>query len=108
MKAIFAAAGLALICTFAARAQTAVSGQVATVEIVAGGGGAPGNGDFRVYLSGSLVQCNGQTWSYVNATDPNYKGILGGILTARASGLPVTLYVSQDSSGYCLIDFMMF
>ena len=91
----------------AAYAQSGVSvGQVGAVEIVGSGSGAPGNFDFRVYIAGGAVVCNGQTWAYVNTTDANYNAIVANILSARALGAQVTLNWIQSSSGYCQIGYM--
>lgn len=53
------------------------TGTVIGMEMVAGAGGAPGNHDFRVHLSGSPTMCSGAidpSWAYINVSDPNYKG----------------------------------
>src|SRR6185312_14378947 len=76
----------------AAYAQSGVSvGQVGAIEIVGSGSGAPGNFDFRVYLIGGSVICNGQTWAYVNTTDVNYNAIVANILSAGTLGAQVQL-----------------
>lgn len=104
------AAGVLLSALQAAEAQSyvSVSGQVSQIMIVAGAGGAPGNYDFRVLLQGNPVQCNGQTWSYVNVSDPNYKGIVAGILSARAANQTVNLNLIQDGAGYCQIGYIVY
>ena len=84
----------------------AVSGYVSRVWFVGGASQAPGNYDFRVFLQGNSIQCNGQNWSYVNVTDPNYKGVVAGILAARAANISVILHVIQDGAGYCQIGYI--
>lgn len=98
----------ALCCAASAHAYPSVSGQVGMLEIVGGGAGAPGNYDLRVFLQGYPVQCNGQNWSYVNVTDANYKGLLAGLLSAKATSSPVVLYINQDSGGFCQLMYMTY
>jgi hypothetical protein len=74
--------------------------------IVASAGGAPGNYDFRVYFVGSPVICNGQPWAYININDTNYAAIVANALAARTSGAMVSLNWTQQSNGYCQINFM--
>jgi hypothetical protein len=82
------------------------SGQIGSFFIVASTGGAPGNYDFRVYFVGSPVICNGQPWAYININDANYAAIVANALAARTSGTQVSLNWTQQSNGYCQINFM--
>jgi hypothetical protein len=82
------------------------SGQIGSFFIVASAGGAPGNYDFRVYFVGSPVICNGQPWAYININDANYAAIVANALAARTSGAMVSLNWTQQSNGYCQINFM--
>ena len=82
------------------------SGQIGSFFIVASGGGAPGNYDFRVYFVGSPVICNGQPWAYIDINDVNYAAIVANALAARTSGAMVTLNWTQQPNGYCQINFM--
>ena len=92
----------------AAYADGLVSGQVAIVQTVGSGSGAPGNYDFRVFPVGNPVICNGQNWAFVNVTDANYQAIVANILAARAMGAAVSLNWTQTSNGYCQIDSIAF
>ena len=78
-----------------------ITGTVATLEVVGSGGGAPGNGDFRFYLAGNTIICNGQTWAYINTTDVNYAALVSSLILAKSLGSTVSIYVNQDSNGYC-------
>jgi hypothetical protein len=85
---------------------TSIGGQVGTVETLGSGAGAPNNLDFRIYLVGNPVICNGNSWAYINTTDANYQALVANLLTAKAAGFSVTLAISQDGSGYCQIAYM--
>jgi hypothetical protein len=80
---------------------------VSSVWAYGSGGGAPGNYDFRVYLSGYPVVCDGQTWGYVNVSDANYNVIAASVLSAKAAGYSITMYIAEDANGYCHIDAML-
>jgi hypothetical protein len=80
-----------------------IIGQIGTAFVVGSAAGA--SQDFRVYLAGNPVICNGQTWAYVNIADPNYNAIVANILAARAMGASITLYWAQQTNGYCEISF---
>ena len=84
-----------------------VSGTITKIDGVGGSEGAPGNYDIRIYLSGQSTFCSGspQNWAYLNASDPNYKGLLALLISAQMSGKTVTLYTTY-TSGYCLIGYM--
>ena len=100
-------ASATLICTLGmigtAEADTVVFGQIARIETITSAGGAPGNYDFRVYLLGSPVICNGQIWAYVNASDANYHATVANVLAAKATASTGTLHVIQDAAGLCQI-----
>jgi hypothetical protein len=78
-------------------------GQIGTALVVGSAAGA--SQDFRVYLAGNPVICNGQTWAYVNTGDYNYNAIVANILAARAVGATITLYWVQQTNGLCQISF---
>jgi hypothetical protein len=84
----------------------APAGTIGNITIIGSGSGAPGAWDFRVYLTGSPVICNGQTWAYINSTDANYAAITANLMEARALGAVVQLYWVQTSDGYCQIAWM--
>jgi hypothetical protein len=86
-------------------AYTDVQGQIAMVEVVGSGAGAPGNFDLRVFLTGYPVLCNGQNWAYINTTDTNYQGLLASVLMAKATGATVTLHV-YPSGSYCALGYL--
>lgn len=85
----------------AAHADSNVAGTIISLWTVGAAGGAPGNYDFRVYLSGYPVFCNGQTWVYLNSTEANYSAMVSNLMEAKALGSNVTLYFQQDSTGFC-------
>jgi hypothetical protein len=90
-------------------AATGVAGQVGNVEIIGSGGGAPGNYDFRVFLTTGGVICNGQNWAYINtgtAGDANYSALVSSVLLAKSLGSTVTLYVNPVGS-YCQLAYMV-
>jgi len=87
-------------------AGTPIAGQIGTVLAVGSADGALGIGDFRVYLVGNPVICNGSNWAYTDISDANYQVIVANILTAKATAAPVTLYWIQDSVGNCEITFV--
>jgi hypothetical protein len=106
-RGLLLALGCIIGCISTAYATSGSSvGQVGVAETIGSAGGAPGNFDFRVYLLGGPVICNGQIWAYVNSTEANYNAIVANILSARASGASVTLNWNQDGSGYCHISYM--
>lgn len=82
------------------------SGQVGTVYVIASAGGAPGLYDFRVFLAGNPVICNGNAFAYVNTSDANYSTIVANVLSARALGATLNIAWTQQSNTYCLIDFI--
>jgi hypothetical protein len=113
MKKIFrdfvrrAAALVATMCSVGviapALAANPIIGPIGTVLVV--GSAAGSSQDFRVYLAGNPVICNGQIWAYVNIADANYNAIVANILAARAMGASITLYWVQQANGYCEISF---
>lgn len=105
MRKVFTALVLC-IAAGAAHAATAVQGQIGGLEIVGAGGGAPGNFDFRITLSGSPVICGSQTWAYINSTEANYSALVAAALAAKTAGNTVVLHVDEDSQGYCHVDYM--
>ncbi len=78
-----------------------VVGTIATIDVTAGN-----NYGFRIYFEGAPPMCNGQNWAYLLDTDSNYNAYLASMLTAKVSNLGVTVWVNQDSSGYCHIGYM--
>jgi hypothetical protein len=86
------------------------SGKIAQIEAVGGAGGA-GNFDLRVYLSSSAPPCPSSiasppAWSYMNAVDANYKGILSILLMAQALNKTVTIH-SNSVAGFCQIAWVI-
>jgi hypothetical protein len=89
-----------------ANAQTGVAGTVGNLDVIGSGGGAPGNYDFRIFLTTNQVICNGQTWAYINTADANYNVLVASILSAKATGGVVTLYVNPVGA-YCQLAFVV-
>ena len=83
-----------------------VAGYVGNLDVVGSAGGAPGNYDFRIFLTTNAVICNGQTWAYINATDGNYNALVASILAAKTTGGIVTLYVNPVGA-YCQLVFVV-
>jgi hypothetical protein len=83
-----------------------VAGTVGNLDVVGSGGNAPGNYDFRIFLTTNQVICNGQTWAYINATDANYGALVASILEAKATCGVVTLYVNPVGA-YCQLAFVI-
>jgi len=88
-------------------AYTSVQGYVGVTEVIGSSGGAPGNFDFRIHLTGDTVICNNQVWAYVNTTDVNYSSMVANILAAKVAGWPVTMAITQTSSGYCQLSLQI-
>jgi hypothetical protein len=97
---------LSVLISLPARAVTGVAGQVGNIEIIGPGGGAPGNYDFRVFLTTGGVICNGQNWAYLNTGDANYSALVASILSAKALGSTVTLYVNLVGA-YCQLAYVV-
>jgi len=101
---------LGSLCAFApympAYSYTSVQGYVGVTEVIGSSGGAPGNFDFRIHLTGDSVICNNQVWAYVNTTDVNYSSMVANILAAKAAGWPITMAITQTSSGYCQLSWL--
>ncbi len=83
-----------------------ITGTVGTLEVIGSGAGAPGNLDFRFYLAGNPVICNGQPWAYINTTDANYSALVSSLMLAKSLGSTVSFYVNQDSQGYCQLAYI--
>ena len=90
-----------------ASAFTETTGQVGAVEIVGSGASAPGNYDFRVYLVGTPIICNGEPWVYINTNDANYNALVASILTAKSLGSTVNFFWTQASNGFCQLDYIV-
>jgi hypothetical protein len=97
---------LSVLISQPARAATGVAGQVGDIETVGSGGGAPGNYDFRVFLTSGGVICNGQNWAYINTSDANYSALLASILSAKALGSTVTLYTNPVGA-FCQLAYVV-
>ena len=108
---------LALACgAFAmsgsAHANTEVTATVQAFETVSGYAAAPGNGDLRVWLNGVPALCPGATdgtWGFVNANDPNFKGIMATVALAYSMGKSVLIGSQLQPIGtgsYCGINYI--
>ena len=95
MKRRIAAFIIIVSCTLAhAQSASMVGGTINRIDSVASAGGAPNNGDTRVYLNGVSTFCSGTadpTWAFVNTTDANYKGVVASLLMAYATGKQVVI-----------------
>lgn len=97
---------LSVLVSQPASAATGVAGQVGNIEIVGSDGGAPGNYDFRVFLTTGGVICNGQNWAYINTSDANYSALVASMLSAKTLGSTVTLYVDPVGA-YCQLAYVV-
>lgn len=82
------------------------SGRIQTIEVT-----QINNFPFRVQLEGGPVLCTGgHGWAYLDGNGTNYKVFATALLAARAQGIPVALYTTNDSSGvsYCRIDHLAY
>lgn len=63
----------------------------------------------RVSLQGVTAMCgSAASWAYLNEGDSNYKVYVAALLTAKVSGLPVTVYTMKDTgTGYCRIGYLV-
>ena len=80
----------------------AVAGRISTIQVT-----AINNYPFRISLEGSPALCTaGHGWAYLDGNAANYKVFVSTLLTAKARGVPVTIYTVHDSSGmnYCRIE----
>lgn len=98
---------LPMVVAQPAAAITSITGHVGTVEVVGSGGGAPGNYDFRVFMSTGETICNGQNWAYINTYDANYSVLVSSVLQAKSLVSPVTLFVNPVGS-YCELTNFVF
>lgn len=111
MTRFILALALAALSTFA-HADTAVSGTVRELSAVSGAGHAPGNQDIRVVLNNVSSMCPATTdssWAYINADDPNFKGIVTMLSLGLATGKPVTIYSNPATTPYgsfCLMTWV--
>ena len=65
---------------------------------------ASGPSSLRVTLTGEPKMCgNAWTYSSLDETDANYAAIVQALLSARATKATVTVFSTQDKSGYCRI-----
>ena len=103
------ACSLATVPPFARADDPQVSGTVQKMMSVGGLGSAPGNADLRVWLNGVNTVCTGAndaSWAYINANDPNFKGVAATISTAYAMGKPLMMATRLSAVGngnYCQI-----
>ena len=110
MKNFFCAVLFFFVSVQATAWDGVTSGKIAQIEAVGGAGGA-GNFDLRVYLSSATPPCPSEiasppAWSYLNAVDANYKGILSILLMAQALNKTVTIH-SNRVAGYCQIAWVI-
>lgn len=104
LKALMAA-GLALSSLSAHAWDGVVTGKIVRLD----GVNQVGNYDLRVYLDNASSMCTGgldPTWSYINANDANYKGLLSMVLTAYTAGKTITVYANKRENGYCQIGYI--
>jgi hypothetical protein len=111
-SALAMACGLLMLAN-AAHAANQVTGTVRTTQTVAGAAGAPGNGDFRVWLNNVPSICPGatdETFAFINSTDPDFKAVVAAVTMAYAMGKQLTIYTVPGpiSTGtYCQIGWVM-
>lgn len=110
MKRLFLTILLAIASFHAHAWDGVVSGKIVRMESV-GGAAASANFDLRVYLSSATPPCPGNStvpvyWSYINANDYNYKGIMSMLLMAHAMDKEVTIH-SNIVGGFCQIAWVI-
>jgi hypothetical protein len=91
---------------FAASAQCWDGSQVGTVTQIDVTGGS--NYGIRVYLSSGVPMCTGSTnyWGFLNNTDSNYNAYVAAIMSAKATGSRITLYMTNEG-GFCHIGYLV-
>ena len=101
-----------LLAMQAASAVSIITGTITEIDTTSSLGGAPGNGDLRVFLGGTTF-CPGTSdgsWGFVNANDANYKGVLATVLFAYGTGKQVTVYTRPGpivgAGTYCQITWV--
>lgn len=101
IRATLAACLAAMALSTASAWDGAVNGTIIQLDGLGSTGGAPGNFDFRIYISGGPLMCTGAAqsgWAYVNSTDANYKALVSMLLTAYVMGKNVTVYSNLVNS----------
>ena len=65
------------------------------------------NFGIRVYLSSGVPMCTGSQnyWGYLNSTDSNYNTYVAAIMTAKATGGRLTIYLT-NVNGFCHIGYV--
>ncbi|MFL6600230.1 MAG: hypothetical protein ACJ8R9_02785 [Steroidobacteraceae bacterium] len=61
----------------------------------------------RVYITnGPSAFCGGSAnnWGYLTVSETNYNATVAALLSAKATGSTVDLYMTRDASGYCHIE----
>jgi hypothetical protein len=98
---------LTLCCSTSNAWDGAATGPIAQLDVVTGPGGAPGNYDVRVYLTGYPIMCSGGAeWAYLNSTDANYNTLSAALMMAKATGSNVRVF-SLFQYGQCRIGYVM-
>lgn len=101
MNKLLAALCIAGLAHSAWATDTMVTGTISELDTVTQLGGAPGNGDLRVFLHGVSSFCTiaggDTTWAFVNANDSNYKAALATLMLADATGKQVNVYSRPGS-----------
>ncbi len=114
MKNLILAIFLGLGAQMALCADSSVTGTISELDTATGLGGAPGNGDLRVFINGvsSFCPLNGgdATWAFINANDANYKAAVATLSMAYATGKQTTIYtrpgVITGAGTYCQISWI--
>ncbi len=80
----------------------APSGMITAFDVTGGQ-----NYGFRVYLAGVSDYCGATpyNWPYLNEADSNYKTYVAALMMAKATGSPVTLYLTREGGG-CKIGYI--
>ena len=93
MRLPVAALVLALASQVAIADPNVASGVITQISTFTAAGGGPNNGDLRVFIAGQTF-CSGPTtttWSFINASDANYKGVVGALMLAYSMGKQVAI-----------------
>lgn len=108
MKKILLAFLLLLSFSYASAWDGVISGKITKIESV-GGASEGQNFDLRVTLSPGVAACTAGTfdWTYINAGDYNYKGLMSVLLMAQAMDKTVTIYSNKVGGGFCHIGWVI-
>lgn len=96
---VFVTAGLALLNS-PAEAYIYWTGKIGSIFF-----SVPSNLPFRIYSDGTvpITGCR-DSLAYADSSNPNYQVYVSSLTTAYAMGKTVTLTLSVDAQGFCVIN----